>query len=175
VGRVLETAQKSESAVFASWQDVINERSIERRYVHQGMRVLFPHGGILEILYPDDGEKITSKDTNASSIVARFDVEGKSFLFTGDLPEEKERFVSAEDIDVLKVAHHGSHSSTAQAWIDRLHPEDAIISVGAKNRYGHPHKEVLDRLTSSGVRVLRSDELGTIIYTSPFEEVRYVR
>jgi competence protein ComEC len=69
-------------------------------------------------------------------------------------------------VDLLKVGHHGSRSASSEAWLEELAPPVAVISVGAKNRYGHPAPEVLERLSRLGIRVLRTDQLGTITFTS---------
>jgi len=66
--------------------------------------------------------------------------------------------------DILKVAHHGSKYATSDAFLDRVKPEEAVISVGAKNRYGHPAGEVLDRFGSRGIKIIRTDEVGDVVY-----------
>jgi competence protein ComEC len=63
---------------------------------------------------------------------------------------------------VLKVGHHGSHSATSDAWLAELAPREAVISVGRRNRYGHPAPEVVARLAAHGIRILRTDRDGTI-------------
>ncbi|MBR5173242.1 MAG: hypothetical protein IKW14_07580, partial [Phascolarctobacterium sp.] len=67
-----------------------------------------------------------------------------------------------EQFDVLKVAHHGSKHSSSLLFLEKVRPKVAVISVGAGNSYGHPHKEVLQRLDRVGSKVLRTDELGAI-------------
>jgi len=66
------------------------------------------------------------------------------------------------DSEVLKVSHHGSKTSSGEEFIAEVSPEIAVISVGKDNKYGHPHREVLDTLTKYGIRVLRTDENGDI-------------
>ncbi|MCF0112858.1 MAG: hypothetical protein HUJ60_02660, partial [Bacilli bacterium] len=69
------------------------------------------------------------------------------------------------ECDVLKVGHHGSNTSTSAALLSWATPEEAVISVGAKNSYGHPSQDVLDRLSSYRVKTRRTDEEGTIVYS----------
>ena len=70
-----------------------------------------------------------------------------------------------QDVDVLKVGHHGSKNSTTQSFLDKVSPEYAVILTG-KNEYGHPHSEVLTKLESANIEVHRSDECGDIIFKS---------
>ena len=86
---------------------------------------------------------------------------GTRLLLTGDLPSECER-EDMPDCDVLKVAHHGSKNATSLAFLERVTPELALISVGAGNRYGHPTQRVLSDLEQVGARVLRTDMSGCI-------------
>lgn len=92
------------------------------------------------------------------------------FLFLGDAGEAAEEDILANGIpiaaDVYKVAHHGSKTSTTQAFLDAVNPSYAVISVGAGNSYGHPSAEVLNRLRSAGIQVFRTDEQGTIVAMS---------
>ena len=85
-----------------------------------------------------------------------------TFLFTGDASQEQEEAYMYDigSIDVLKVGHHGSHSSTSKEFINYIQPSIAVILCGADNKYGHPHKETLDTL--QGISLYRTDEMGTI-------------
>ncbi len=89
-----------------------------------------------------------------------------SALFTGDMSVSVEQALISEallrDVDVLKVAHHGSKDSTHQGLVAVARPETAVISVGQRNGYGHPHDIVLDRLNSSNIKVLLTSEFGNI-------------
>ena len=108
----------------------------------------------------------TASDVNDASIVLEMRTPGKSFLFTGDISSDVESRLIANpsfdlNIDVLKVAHHGSQYSTSNAFLDATSPEIGVISVG-ENTYGHPTNETLSRLFAHNVTVLRTDQLGTI-------------
>ena len=74
---------------------------------------------------------------------------------------------------MLKAGHHGSRSSTAQVFLDRVNPLYAIISCGTDNKYGHPHKETLERLNAANIRVFRTDVQGTIVATVDGKTVRF--
>lgn len=87
-------------------------------------------------------------------------------LLTGDAPVEVEEAILADlpsELEVLKVGHHGSNTSTSPLLLARTSPALAVISVGARNRYGHPHADVVSRIIESGARVLRTDLSGDIV------------
>lgn len=117
------------------------------------------------------------EDTNNTSIVIRIVYGDTFFLFTGDAEQETEEKIleSGQNIEstVLKVGHHGSSTSTSQAFLDAVSPTYAVISCGKDNSYGHPHSETLAKLASAGVEVLRTDELGDIYCTSDGSEVTF--
>ena len=118
----------------------------------------------LTCLYPEEG--FGDGDSNENSMVLRLAYEDFTALFTGDLELEGEKKlieVSAkEEIDLLKVAHHGSKNSTSEELLRLFSPKSAVISCGKMNRYGHPHIQVLERLEKAGTRVFRTDESGAV-------------
>ena len=90
--------------------------------------------------------------------------DGKSILFTGDATEEIEMSTLDKQIasNVLKLSHHGSRTSSAREFLQKVNPQLTIISAGRKNRFGHPHKEVLARLSALGLPYVRTDLEGAI-------------
>ncbi|MFA6620510.1 MAG: ComEC/Rec2 family competence protein [Bacilli bacterium] len=110
------------------------------------------------------------REENMESLVLGLDFMGKRWLFTGDAPIVIENKILHEfptiDCDILKVGHHGSATSSSFAFLKQITPEMAIISVGARNSYGHPSAEVLKRLDSLGIPYRRTDQEGTITYES---------
>lgn len=110
------------------------------------------------------------EDLNNWSVVTRIQYGDTAFLLTGDAEaqSEEEMLTSGANLkaDVLKVGHHGSSSSTTPAFLKAVVPKYAVISVGAGNDYGHPHKETLVKLQNAGVQVYRTDLDGTVIFTS---------
>ena len=88
------------------------------------------------------------------------------FMFMGDAGVDKEKDIlerhNISDIDVLKVGHHGSKTSSSKNFINKINPKYSIISVGKNNRYGHPNKEVLNNLDHS--KIYRTDEDGSIMF-----------
>ena len=106
--------------------------------------------------------------SNDSSVVLLLKVFNSNFLLTGDIEESEDKIMIKENIDFLKVAHHGSKYSTRELFLSNNKIKNAVISVG-KNRYGHPSQEVLSRLNSKNINILRTDIDGNIeIKISPY-------
>lgn len=109
---------------------------------------------------------LDAENPNESSIVLAMEVGEVKVLLTGDISSEIELALVArgliEDIDVLKVAHHGSKTSSEKSFLDIAKPEVALISAGADNTYGHPHPFVLSRLKERGALIKRTDTQGTV-------------
>ena len=112
-----------------------------------------------------------AENLNENSIIIELTYGEKKFLFTGDAEVANEKLRSWDDIDVLKVAHHGSRTSSSEEFLEQVKPEYAIISCGKDNDYGHPHQEVVDRL--KGVKIYRTDKEGTILVTSDGESLEF--
>lgn len=116
-------------------------------------------------------------DLNLWSIVLKLDYKNQSFLFTGDVEATGELdIINAYEKDfltsnVLKVAHHGSNTSSTQEFLDIVKPQVAIISCGKNNAYSHPHQEVIDRLISSNIAIYRTDYQGTVLIKSDGSKV----
>ena len=167
VQAVVDNGMESDSKVYKNYIDVIKDKNIPRLTGTRGMKLKIGET-VLEILYPSENSHPDSKDTNAGSIVAKLTRNKNSFLLTGDFPTKKDQEIFSSDLDlsaqVLKVAHHGSKYSTSQEFLEKVNPEESIISVGAKNRYGHPAEEVISRLRDAGIRIMRTDLEGDIEY-----------
>jgi competence protein ComEC len=101
---------------------------------------------------------------NNSSIVLRARLGRWTALLTGDVERDAEYELASRDVraDVLKVAHHGSRTSSTAALLDAVQPRLALISCGVHNTFGHPHASVLDALAARGIRTWRTDRGGTI-------------
>lgn len=165
VSIILSADVPSETKLGRIVGDSIRESGAEVIDPRTGLSVEFSPHVDLEVLFPPEDMMLSPKSTNAGSVVTRLRAGADTFLFTGDLTRE-EVFIPLEDIRVLKVAHHGSRHSTSDTFLDRMTPEEAVISVG-KNSYGHPAPEVLERFEYRGIRTLRTDTSGSIVYTCP--------
>lgn len=177
VAGFLESGTASETAIAAALAAAIKAESAPTLLAKQGMRIELGGGAELEILSALPAEALAKAgESNPASLVAKLTYGATSFLFTGDAPQVVERKLLFEDgknldVDVLKVGHHGSKTSSAPDFIAATSPQYSIISVGADNRYGHPDAETLSRLQSASTTILRTDQSGRILIKSDGETV----
>lgn len=117
------------------------------------------------------------EELNNYSIVVKLKYGNNSFIFMGDTEDISEGEILQKQLDIkadiLKVGHHGSHSSTTQAFLDKVNPKYAVISCEKGNDYGHPHKETLTKLNAKNINIFRTDLNGTIIATSNGKEISF--
>ncbi len=167
VENILWTGAVRETAEFKEWLKLIKEEGAQIKIAKAGQKIITSPGLLLEILYPFEKlEKQVFKDSNNTSIISKLVFDENSFLFTGDVYKSAERELlkkGAEiNSDVLKVSHHGSKTSTSEEFLKKVSPNFAVILVGKKNPYGHPHEVVLEILSKYDIKVLRTDEIGDI-------------
>jgi competence protein ComEC len=124
---------------------------------------------ILDVVAPTSTREGTvPEDPNEASVVILLTFGETTLLLTGDATADIEGEIAnaVGDIDVLKVGHHGSMTSSSYAFLETTTPEIGVISVGAENTYGHPHPAILKRLAERNIRVLRTDQDGDILLIS---------
>ncbi len=157
------------SQIFRAFVERIRARGIPVRAARAG-QILRIGDLTLRVLAPNETLLARARaNPNLGAVVLRGDVPGFSFLLTGDIEASTETALlrssgEALDVDVLKVAHHGSKTSSTPAFLRAVSPGLAVISVGQKNRYGHPHDAVVRRFTPE--RLLRTDLYGTVSLTA---------
>jgi competence protein ComEC len=166
VGEVFEPGTWSDSKTYQNLEEEIKNKKIPDILAKRGMRLDLGGGSMLDILFPD--RDVTDWQTNDGSVVARLSYGNVSFMLTGDATAMTEKLILEDNpksqlkSDILKVGHHGSHNSSSPEFLEAVSPNDALISDGKNNKYGHPHQEVLDLLFKFGVNIFRTDQLGTI-------------
>jgi competence protein ComEC len=168
VGKVLDSGMPSSSVLYEHFLETLDRKNIPYIVAEQGQTVdLDPALGILVLSPPK--ERI-GDDLNTNSIVLRISYGTTNFLYTGDATTAAEDVMLKNgypmDAQVLKVGHHGSTSSTSKAFLSRVSPEVAVISLGKDNPYGHPHKETLTLLQAKVPAVYRTDLDGTVLVRS---------
>lgn len=163
VGAVYDPALPAPSQEYLDVLELAAERAIPWHAARSGGR--FEVDGLaVEILHPLEGARAAA-DANETSVVLRVSYGEFDALLTGDAYREAELRVSdggALDVEVLKVGHHGSDTSTDSLLLERTRPDVALVSVGRGNRYRHPSPEVVGLLEREGVQVWRTDQRGTV-------------
>lgn len=175
VSAVIEPGTVGASADYRSLEDATEKEGAQRIVAERGQRLNLGGGVYFEILFPD--RNVLGLDTNDGSIIGKLVYGTTSFLFPGDAPKAIEEYLAYLDterlnVDVLKVGHHGSKTSTSEALLGFASPAMAVISAGKDNRYGHPHQEVLDRLKQFEVETFGTYERGIVVMESDGETVR---
>jgi competence protein ComEC len=160
--RIVDPLLAAPKAEYAELVEMAASRGIRWSGARAG-QIFELDGVVFRVLHPD-GLPRDSREGNAASVVLLVSWGDFSALLTGDAYVDVERAIAAEagDVDVLKVGHHGSTTSTDSTFLAKIRPEVALVSVGRRNRYGHPDPGVLRRLEASGARVYRTDRHGTV-------------
>jgi len=161
VENILWTGVKREKTEFEEWQKLIKKEKANIFIAKIGQKVEFEKSYIY-ILFPFENlEGKEFKGTNNTSIVSKLVFDGNSFLFTSDIYKSIEGELIKRrldiDSDILKVAHHGSKTSSSPEFIEKVSPEIAVIQVGKGNSYGHPHPKTLETLKKYGIKIFRTD------------------
>ncbi len=167
VGAVLDPGMPAGTEAFLGALETARARGIPWRVLQAGDSINLD-GMVLRVLAPEgEGEGREEDGANRASIVLEVRFGAFSALLTGDAPAESEtRFLPrtlSPRINVLKVGHHGSSTSTSPGLLRRINPEVALISVGRRNRFGHPTAEVISRLRNGGTRIFRTDQVGALV------------
>jgi competence protein ComEC len=171
VSDVIENGARATTKTFQALQTQIEKHHIQKYLARAGMHIVLDkrRNIYFDILFPDrDVSSFT--EANDGSIVGKLVYGTQSFMLTGDATMYTENLIMQKQpaevlhSQVLKLGHHGSHTSSSVLWLKNVHPDIAIISAGLHNRYGHPHKEVVDRLDNFHIPYLVTYEKGTIVF-----------
>ncbi len=178
IGTVLTNGRDCSSAICQEFNSLVKQKNIKSIVADIGQKIDFGSGAKMDILLPKKPQKsievknpsfaeaTAGEEDNNSSIISRLSFGADSFLFTGDAEAKEEATLVASwpdlKAEVLKVAHHGSKNSTSELFLERIKPKFSVISVGAKNRYGHPKPETLEKLKKIGAAIFRTDLGGDI-------------
>ncbi len=168
VGREIDSGFSDEKPLAKRYRELLNEKEIEQFSIRSPEDILLPDGVRVSFLNHWE-EKDT--DSNDSSVITRIDYGEASFLFTGDASSEIEsRLINTVykdlDVDVLKLGHHGSKTSSSELFLEATTPHMSIISAGKDNKYGHPHKEVMNRILKYHIPAVCTCDVGRVVFTS---------
>ena len=165
VKNVIISAQSKESSNLYELLDIVGHQNINLIICKKGDEIQTSKTTKFQILWPQ--EKQINEDLNNNSIVAKFIYKNTSILFTGDIESKAEKEIAKDkeilESDILKVAHHGSKTSTNQEILQYIKPHISIIGVGLNNTFGHPSPNTLNNLQSIGSKIYRTDLNGEII------------
>lgn len=167
VGIFLTSEVGGETDEYKNLLALVNKKKIPAYFVRQGMKFDLSPTDYFLVLFPD--REVKDWETNTGSVVGKFVSGQRSVLFTGDSPTSIEQYLSATiskdlNVDILKLGHHGSRTSTTAVYLKATTPSLALISAGKNNSYGHPHKEVLNLLKQFGVPYVSTQDSGTVTY-----------
>jgi len=156
--------------------DIAHLRKIPSKILKSGDKIIIDNDSFMDVIYPILGYSLGDENSNNSSLVLKLCYKNIKILFTGDIEKEGEKLILDNKIfvgaDVLKVAHHGSSTSTSEEFLLAVAPKAAVISVG-KNNFGHPSKSVIARLKKHNVSLFRTDMDGTIVLSSNGKTIEF--
>ncbi|GIM30322.1 metallo beta-lactamase superfamily lipoprotein [Clostridium polyendosporum] len=169
IGKFYAPKVTSTTKTFQNMMSQLKNKSLKVTVIKAGMGNDINLGENTKVeVYSPVSEKYN--DLNDYSPIMKITYGKTSFLFTGDAEKlvEKEVLQKGHDVkaDVLKLGHHGSTTSTGKEFLSKVNPKIGVISVGANNDYGHPHKETLQSLQQANIKIYRTDKDGTVVLSS---------
>lgn len=170
---ILDSGRESDSAIYQELLQLTGVLDVKNIEARRGMVVVLDDDVHLNILFPD--RDVPGLESNTASVIAQLVYNDTEFMLTGDSPKSIEEYLVMLDgesleSDVLKVGHHGSKTSSAEAFVGFVQPKYSVISAGKDNKYGHPHEEVINTLEQFG-SVILSTKKGLIVFESDGENV----
>lgn len=154
VENVIIAKQKEESQNYNNFIEIVNSRKLKVDIVKKGDRVKIEDDLYFDIIWPNTQNLINENSLNNNSMMCKLIYKDFSMVFTGDIEEIAENNILQEyknnlkilNSTILKIAHHGSKTSSTQKFLEAVKPQIVLIGVGENNKFGHPNKEVLERL-----------------------------
>ena len=164
VEKFMDSGNTHTIAEFAELKSMLEVKNVEQVKARRGTEIILGAGIRLSILAP--AELKSGSNLHNSMVISRLSFGEVDFLLMGDAERPLEYFlIEQEDniqSEILKAGHHGSRTSSSDLFLEKVRPEYALISAGRKNKYGHPHAEVLENLQKTGAKILRTDLDGRI-------------
>lgn len=169
VQTILRTENKNDKSAAEAFAAAEEKENAEEILADAGQVLQLGASTTIQIFSPTGDER--QWESNASSIVLRVVYGNTSFMFTGDAPQEIEDYLvktygAQLDSDVLKLGHHGSKTSSSDAWLDTVTPQHVVVSAGLDNKYGHPHQDVMQRVFARNIQTSHTGTDGTITFYS---------
>jgi competence protein ComEC len=170
VSMIFENGAQGTTRTYANLESKIATHKVEKMIARRGMHIVLDQdlNIYVDILFPD--RDISKFESNDGSIVCKLVYGSESFMLTGDATVYTEHLVMTNEdsntlhASILKLGHHGSKGSSSELWLEKVRPEEAIVSAGSHNRYGHPAPLILDRLAKLKIPYLATLGKGSILF-----------
>ena len=168
VKNIIIGKQYESSENYQEFLKIVNDKKINVYVVKKGRRINIEKNLYIDILWPNEKEMIADNWINNNSLILKLTYKSFSIMFTGDIEEVAEKGIVEQYSDninklqatILKIAHHGSKTSTTEDFLKTVSPKIALIGVGKNNKFGHPNEQVIERLKANKVKIYRTDEDG---------------
>ena len=169
VGAYFDPGVTHDTGEYLTLLKVVEKEGLIATRARRGTKIVLDEEVYAEILFPD--RDVSNVETNLGSVVLRVVYGESEVMLTGDSPKSIEKYLVSRDgknleSDILKAGHHGSKTSGSESFVGFVNPEFVVISAGKDNRYGHPHKEVMEIFKRFGIKTVNTADVGTIIFTS---------
>ena len=169
VKNIIISKQGKESSNYNKFKNIVIDKGISVIFAKKGDKIKIDNETYMDVLFPSNN-LISDNILNNNSIVTKICYNNFSILFTGDVEEIAEKEICSQynttnklKANILKVAHHGSKTSSTAEFIKRVKPQIALIGVGEKNKFGHPNDGVIQRLKNMNTKIYRTDKMGEIV------------
>lgn len=163
VEKVCISKQEEDSENYQKFLNIVKEKNIQVLVVKIGDKIVLDNNLYFNVLWPKD-KQIEENKLNNNAIVMKLNYNNFSMLFTGDIEKKAEKEILETyknskilESDILKVAHHGSKTSTTDEFLSRVKPKIALIGVGKDNMFNHPSNTTIEKLENMGIKIYRTD------------------
>ena len=166
---------------YKEFLEIVKEKKINVKVVNAESKIKIEDKIYFDVLWPNKKNMISKNAINNNSIVCKLVYKDFSMLFTGDIEEVAEKAILSEygrtganilNSTILKVAHHGSKTSSTIEFINAVNPKYALIGVGKNNKFGHPSDLTVSNLQSMNVQIYRTDQMGEIMIKTNGEKCK---
>ena len=180
VNNIIIGKQYKSSENYEEFIKIVKEKKINVKIVEGGEKVSIEDNLYFDILWPFSDNMISDNSINNNSLVCKLNYKNYSMLFTGDIEAIAEKAILKKysknlnilKSDILKVAHHGSKTSSITEFIEKIKPKYAIIGVGEDNKFGHPSDSTIQNLEKENIRIYRTDKMGEIEIKTNGKEIK---
>ena len=180
VNNIIIGKQYKSSENYEEFKEIVKKQNLNVKIVEEGEKVSIEDNLYFDIIWPFSDNMISDNSINNNSLVCKLNYKNYSMLFTGDIEAIAEKAILKKysknlnilKSDILKVAHHGSKTSSITEFIEKIKPKYAIIGVGEDNKFGHPSDNTIQNLEKANIRIYRTDKMGEIEIKTNGKEIK---